>query len=86
MSRPKLDFQTGSEIWQVTRRRIYLETMSQVLAPMTKVIVDDAAKGVVPYFQLPMQKALAAPPEPRAPQASGGDQSSAPVAEPGSGQ
>ena len=71
---------------EVTRRRIYLETMSQVLAPMTKVIVDDAAKGVVPYFQLPMQKALAAPPEPRAPQASGGDQSSAPVAEPGSGQ
>jgi modulator of FtsH protease HflK len=37
----------------VTRERIYLETMSQVLAPMNKVIVDDSAKGVVPYFQLP---------------------------------
>jgi membrane protease subunit HflK len=37
----------------VTRRRMYLETMSTVLAPMNKVIVDDSAKGVVPYFQLP---------------------------------
>lgn len=37
----------------VTKRRMYYETMSQVLAPMNKVIVDDAAKGVVPYFQLP---------------------------------
>ncbi|HUO97782.1 MAG TPA: FtsH protease activity modulator HflK [Rhizomicrobium sp.] len=38
---------------QVTRQRIYLETMSQVLAPMNKVIVDDSLKGVMPYFQLP---------------------------------
>jgi membrane protease subunit HflK len=37
----------------VTRKRIYLETMSHVFAPMNKVIVDDSAKGVVPYFQLP---------------------------------
>jgi membrane protease subunit HflK len=37
----------------VTRRRMYLETMSGLLAPMNKVIVDDSAKGVVPYFQLP---------------------------------
>jgi len=37
----------------VTRRRMYLETMSSILAPMNKVIVDDSAKGVVPYFQLP---------------------------------
>jgi membrane protease subunit HflK len=27
--------------------------MSQVLGPLNKVIVDDAAKGVMPYFQLP---------------------------------
>jgi modulator of FtsH protease HflK len=46
---------------QVTRQRMYLETMSQVLAPMNKVIVDDSAKGVVPYFQLP------APPKPAQP-------------------
>ncbi len=37
----------------VTRRRMYLETMATILAPMNKVIVDDSAKGVVPYFQLP---------------------------------
>jgi membrane protease subunit HflK len=37
----------------ITRRRIYLETMTAILAPMNKVIVDDSAKGVVPYFQLP---------------------------------
>ncbi|HEX4302924.1 MAG TPA: FtsH protease activity modulator HflK [Rhizomicrobium sp.] len=37
----------------ITKRRIYLETMTSVLAPMNKVIVDDSAKGVVPYFQLP---------------------------------
>jgi modulator of FtsH protease HflK len=37
----------------VTKRRMYLETMSNILATMNKVIVDDSAKGVVPYFQLP---------------------------------
>lgn len=38
---------------EITKRRMYYETMSQVLGPMNKIIVDDAAKGVVPYFQLP---------------------------------
>jgi modulator of FtsH protease HflK len=37
----------------VTRRRMYLETMASVLANMNKVIVDNSARGVVPYFQLP---------------------------------
>ncbi|MBL6854090.1 MAG: FtsH protease activity modulator HflK [Alphaproteobacteria bacterium] len=37
----------------VTRRRIYLETMAGILKDMNKVVVDDSAKGVVPYFQLP---------------------------------
>jgi membrane protease subunit HflK len=37
----------------VTKRRIYLETMSAILPGMNKVIVDNSAKGVVPYFQLP---------------------------------
>ena len=37
----------------ITRRRIYLETMTQILGNMNKVVVDDSAKGVVPYFQLP---------------------------------
>lgn len=38
---------------EVTRRRMYLETMSQVLAPMNKIIIDDASgHGVVPYLPL----------------------------------
>jgi len=37
----------------VTRRRLYLETMTQVLGPMTKIIVDDGAHGVT--LQLPPQ-------------------------------
>jgi modulator of FtsH protease HflK len=60
---------------EVTRKRMYLETMSQVLARANKVIVDDAAKGVVPYFQLPnMGRAPVAAPDPNAarqPSASG---------------
>ncbi|HWU27166.1 MAG TPA: FtsH protease activity modulator HflK, partial [Rhizomicrobium sp.] len=39
---------------EVTRRRMYLETMSQVLAPMNKIILDDqSGKSVVPYLPLP---------------------------------
>jgi membrane protease subunit HflK len=37
---------------EVTRRRIYLETMQQVFANMNKVILD-TENGVVPYFPLP---------------------------------
>jgi membrane protease subunit HflK len=38
----------------VTRRRMYLETMEQVLGDVDKVIIDDKAKGagVVPYLPL----------------------------------
>jgi len=44
---------------QVTRRRMYLENLSQILGPMNKIIVDDSVKGIVPYFQLPaLQKTL----------------------------
>lgn len=39
---------------EVTRRRMYLETMSQILGDTNKVIVDDSVgKGVVPYLPLP---------------------------------
>jgi modulator of FtsH protease HflK len=39
----------------VTTRRIYLETMEQVLRDMNKVVIDKAASGngVVPYLPLP---------------------------------
>ena len=46
-------YQAYKKAPQVTRQRIYLETMSQVLGPMNKVIVDDSVKGMIPYFQLP---------------------------------
>jgi membrane protease subunit HflK len=37
----------------VTKQRMYLETMEQVLGPMNKVMIDDqAGKGVVPYLPL----------------------------------
>jgi membrane protease subunit HflK len=39
---------------EITRRRMYLETMSQVLAPANKIILDDTAgRNVVPYLPLP---------------------------------
>jgi membrane protease subunit HflK len=39
---------------EVTRRRMYLETMSQILGGMNKIIIDGAtAKNVVPYLPLP---------------------------------
>jgi len=37
----------------VTRRRMYLETMEDILAGMNKVIVDQKSGGVVPYLPLP---------------------------------
>jgi membrane protease subunit HflK len=39
----------------VTTRRLYLETMEQVLRDMNKVVIDNAAagSGVVPYLPLP---------------------------------
>jgi len=38
---------------EVTRRRMYLETMSTILAPMNKVILDEGAgKSVLPYLPL----------------------------------
>jgi len=39
---------------EVTRRRMYLETMSHILGPASKVIMDESAgHGVVPYLPLP---------------------------------
>jgi len=55
---------------EVTRKRMYLEMVSKVLAPMNKVIVDDpSAHTIVPSLPLPdLQKSLnAAPPANPAP-------------------
>jgi len=43
---------------EVTKRRIYLETMEEILAGMNKVIIDEGAgTGVIPYLPLPELKA-----------------------------
>jgi membrane protease subunit HflK len=48
---------------EVTRRRIYIETMTQVLAPMNKILLDNSAgRGVVPYLPLPSLGRTASPP------------------------
>ncbi len=41
---------------EVTRKRMYLETMSGVLGGANKVLIDEGAKGVVPYLPLPQLK------------------------------
>ncbi|HEX4861913.1 MAG TPA: FtsH protease activity modulator HflK, partial [Rhizomicrobium sp.] len=52
----------------ITRRRIYLETMSRILGPVNKVIVDGSVKGAVANFQLPpLQKAAPPPAQPARP-------------------
>jgi modulator of FtsH protease HflK len=40
----------------VTARRLYIETMEEVLKGATKVVIDPAAKGLVPYLPLPELK------------------------------
>ncbi|MBI3446953.1 MAG: FtsH protease activity modulator HflK [Magnetospirillum sp.] len=40
----------------VTARRLYIETMEEILKSATKVIIDPSAKGVVPYLPLPELK------------------------------
>lgn len=41
----------------VTRRRIYLETMAQLLPKLgRKVILDDKARGILPLLQLEGEK------------------------------
>jgi modulator of FtsH protease HflK len=40
----------------VTMRRLYIETMEEVLKGATKVVIDPSAKGLVPYLPLPELK------------------------------
>ena len=47
---------------EITRRRIYLETMSRILGSANKVIVDGSVKGAVANFQLPPLQKAAPPP------------------------
>ena len=47
----------------ITRQRIYLETMRDVLMKMDKIIVDKNSSGVVPYLPLESMKPPAARPQ-----------------------
>ena len=72
-------YQTAQD---VTMRRIYLETMEEILRKTPKIIVDDRLQGLVPLLNLdsnrqapaqpravpPAAAAAAVPPPPRAPQ------------------
>ena len=47
-------YEEYKEAKDVTRRRIYLETMEKVMQNMNKVIIDsDSGSGVLPYLPLP---------------------------------
>ncbi|HLL27068.1 MAG TPA: FtsH protease activity modulator HflK [Xanthobacteraceae bacterium] len=52
---------------EVTRRRMYLETMERVLGGMDKVIVDPKSPGVVPYLPLGELDARRQPPQQQQP-------------------
>ena len=54
----------------ITQRRIYLETMEQVLKNLNKVLIDSKTSGAVPYLSL--NDLLKRPPAPAAPAAEGG--------------
>lgn len=55
---------------EVTKRRMYYETMERVLSKNNKIIIE--APGTIPYLPLPQQMAQPAP-TPAAPTASGGN-------------
>lgn len=47
-------FEEYRQAKDITRKRLYLETMEKILADMPKIIIDEkAGKGVVPYLPLP---------------------------------
>ncbi|MGE5506127.1 MAG: FtsH protease activity modulator HflK [Actinomycetota bacterium] len=49
-------YQAYRQAEDVTARRLYIETMEEVLKNATKVVIDPSAKGVVPYLPLPELK------------------------------
>jgi membrane protease subunit HflK len=74
----------------ITRQRMYLETIEQVLSGVDKVVVDKSAGGnMVPYLPLPALKPVAAPGAPSASPPSPATSSSEPSVTPaptGAGQ
>ena len=60
----------------VTRERMYLETMERVLGPASKIIIDSGTggQGVVPYLPLDELTKPRPQPQPRTPSQTGGRQ------------
>ena len=59
----------------VTRKRIFIETMQEVLSNTDKIIIDDNSGGVVPYLPLSeLQKRLPATSAPAPAPQTGGQQ------------
>ena len=67
----------------VTTRRLYLETMEEILRRNPKVVIDDKVQGLVPFLQLNEQNRPAAASQPR-PQGGGNPGSVVAPALPGS--
>jgi membrane protease subunit HflK len=44
---------------EITRKRIYIDTLSKVLGGLNKVIIDQKTQGILPYLPLPELKAKA---------------------------
>jgi len=51
---------------EITARRLYIETLEDVMKNTQKVIIDPQAKGVVPYLPLPDLKTPPAKPQAQA--------------------
>ena len=59
----------------VTRQRIYIETMQDVMSNTDKIIIDEKSGGVVPYLPLSeLQRRTPAPPAPSTSTQDGGQQ------------
>lgn len=57
VSRFNLVFEQYIKAPQVTKRRLYLETMKDIVPKMgKKIILDDEAKGILPFLQLDTEK------------------------------
>ncbi|MTJ82891.1 MAG: FtsH protease activity modulator HflK [Telmatospirillum sp.] len=60
-------YQTYKAAPDVTARRLYIDTLEDVLKGATKVLIDPQAKGVVPYLPLPELGKTKTAPAPAAP-------------------
>lgn len=60
-SRFKAVYAEYAQAKDVTKKRMYLETMEEILQGMNKIVVDQGGNGVVPYLPLPELKAKTSP-------------------------